>query len=89
MAGRNDYTEITTVGDVLVRAASLWPERDALVFPDQRLSYVELYDRAMPEVIRIERAWPTPSTEENINEVYPAQREEAKRRHDLPIKRKE
>lgn len=41
--------------------------------------YVELYDRAMPEVIRIERAWPTPSTEENIREVYPAQREEAKR----------
>lgn len=42
-------------------------------------SYVELYDRAMPEVIRIERAWPTPSTEENISEVYPAQREEGKR----------
>lgn len=42
-------------------------------------SYVELYDRAMPEVIRIERAWPTPSTEENIAQVYPAQREEGKR----------
>lgn len=42
-------------------------------------SYVELYDRAMPEVTRIERAWPTPSTEENISEVYPAQREEGKR----------
>ncbi|MDO9223728.1 MAG: hypothetical protein Q7U20_08475 [Caulobacter sp.] len=42
-------------------------------------SYVELYDRAMPEVIRIERAWPTPSTEENITKVYPEQREEAKR----------
>lgn len=41
--------------------------------------YVELYDRAMPEVTRIERAWPTPSTEENIREVYPAQRDEAKR----------
>ncbi len=41
--------------------------------------YVELYDRAMPEVIRIERAWPTPSTEENINQIYPAQRDEAKR----------
>ena len=39
--------------------------------------YVELYDRAMPEVIRIERAWPTPSTEENIKEVYPAQKREA------------
>ena len=42
-------------------------------------SYVELYDRAMPEVTRIERAWPTPSTEENIAQVYPAQREEGKR----------
>lgn len=42
-------------------------------------SYVELYDRAMPEVIRIERAWPTPSTEENIAKIYPEQREEAKR----------
>lgn len=42
-------------------------------------SYVELYDRAMPEVIRIERAWPTPSTEENISQVYPAQRDEGKR----------
>ncbi|MBP7705301.1 MAG: hypothetical protein KA105_08500 [Caulobacter sp.] len=36
--------------------------------------YVDLYDRAMPEVIRIERAWPTPGTEENINEIYPAQK---------------
>lgn len=39
--------------------------------------YVDLYDRAMPEVIRIERAWPTPSTEENINEVYPGQKAES------------
>jgi len=42
-------------------------------------AYVQLYDRAMPEVTRIERAWPTPSTEENINQVYPAQRDEAKK----------
>lgn len=42
-------------------------------------AYVELYDRAMPEVIRIERAWPTPSTEDNIAKVYPAQRDEAKK----------
>jgi hypothetical protein len=39
--------------------------------------YVDLYDRAMPEVIRIERAWPTPGTEENIKEVYPAQKRDA------------
>lgn len=39
----------------------------------------ELYDTAMPEVIRIERAFPTPSTEDNIANVYPAQREAARR----------
>ena len=42
-------------------------------------AYVELYDRAMPEVTRIERAWPTPGTEENISKVYPGQRDEAKK----------
>ncbi|HRD29473.1 MAG TPA: hypothetical protein PLO65_14330, partial [Caulobacter sp.] len=41
--------------------------------------YVDLYDRAMPEVTRIERAWPTPSTEDNIKVVYPGQRDEARR----------
>ncbi len=40
-------------------------------------AYVDLYDKAMPEVIRIERAWPTPDTEENINEVYPGQKKES------------
>ena len=40
-------------------------------------AYVELYDKAMPEVIRIERAWPTPDTEENISEVYPGQKKES------------
>jgi len=40
--------------------------------------YLDLYDRAMPDVIRIERAWPTPSTEENITVVYPSLRDEAR-----------
>lgn len=40
--------------------------------------YVDLYDKAMPEVERIERAWPTPSTEENIKIIYPGQRAEAR-----------
>ena len=40
--------------------------------------YVDLYDTAMPEVTRIERAFPTPSTEENISKVYPEQRDAAK-----------
>jgi len=48
--------------------------------------YIDLYDRAMPEVERIERAWPTPSTEENIKIVYPGQRAEA--RETLPTLRK-
>ncbi len=39
--------------------------------------YVDLYDKAMPEVIRIERAWPTPGTEENISVVYPQQKKDA------------
>ena len=42
-------------------------------------AYVDLYDLAMPEVTRIERAWPTPSTEENLAKVYPEQRDEAVR----------
>ncbi|MDP1632851.1 MAG: hypothetical protein Q8L66_15650 [Caulobacter sp.] len=41
--------------------------------------YIDLYDLAMPEVTRIERAWPTPSTEENIKVIYPGQRDEGKR----------
>jgi len=40
--------------------------------------YVDQYDVAMPEVIRIERAFPTPSTEENISKVYPEQRDAAR-----------
>lgn len=45
--------------------------------------YVELYDKAMPEVIRIERAWPTPGTEENIAVVYPQQKKDAMRSLEL------
>lgn len=37
--------------------------------------YVDQYQNAMPEVTRIERAFPTPSTEENIAKVYPEQRD--------------
>src|SRR5690606_7998310 len=40
--------------------------------------YVDLYEATMPEVERIERAWPTPSTEENIKVVYPGQRANAR-----------
>jgi fatty-acyl-CoA synthase len=40
------WTEVTTFGDVLARAADRWPERDALVFPDSRQSFAELYAAA-------------------------------------------
>jgi len=38
--------EVTTLGDLLLRAAAKWPDREALVFPQQRLSYAQLADRA-------------------------------------------
>jgi acyl-CoA synthetase (AMP-forming)/AMP-acid ligase II len=38
--------EMTTLGDLLLRAANKWPNEDALVFPDQRLSYEQLAQRA-------------------------------------------
>jgi fatty-acyl-CoA synthase len=38
---------VTTVGDLLLIAADQYPESDALVFPDARLSYRELAARAM------------------------------------------
>jgi fatty-acyl-CoA synthase/long-chain acyl-CoA synthetase len=41
-----DWIETSPVGDLLVRAATLHPERDALVFPDERFSYSELLDGA-------------------------------------------
>jgi fatty-acyl-CoA synthase/long-chain acyl-CoA synthetase len=41
-----DWIETSPVGDLLVRAAALQPERDALVFPDERFSYSELLDGA-------------------------------------------
>jgi len=38
--------ETTTLGDLLLRAADRWPDQEALVFPDQRLSYAQLARRA-------------------------------------------
>ena len=45
--GHTITTEISTLGDLLVRAADAHPERDALVLPAQRASYVELYGGAV------------------------------------------
>jgi fatty-acyl-CoA synthase/long-chain acyl-CoA synthetase len=41
-----DWIETSPVGDLLVRAAAMYPERDALIFPDERFSYRELLDGA-------------------------------------------
>ncbi|MBM3678007.1 MAG: acyl--CoA ligase [Actinobacteria bacterium] len=46
MRGPAAYVEVATMGDVLARAATRWPDRDALVFPDLRRTYAELYEGA-------------------------------------------
>lgn len=38
--------EVTTLGDLLLRAAHKWPDAEALVFPDERLTYAQLAERA-------------------------------------------
>jgi fatty-acyl-CoA synthase len=37
-----DWVELTTIGDLLVRAARRWPEKEALIFPHERRTYAEL-----------------------------------------------
>lgn len=44
---RRSWTEVSPLGDVLVRAVALRPDRDALVLPDVRVTYAELYERAL------------------------------------------
>jgi acyl-CoA synthetase (AMP-forming)/AMP-acid ligase II len=40
------WVEVCTFGDLLVRGADRHPDRDAIVFPDVRLTYAELDQRA-------------------------------------------
>jgi acyl-CoA synthetase (AMP-forming)/AMP-acid ligase II len=40
------YTEAISIGDLLLRTAERHPDRDALVFPDRRVSYAELAAQA-------------------------------------------
>src|SRR5579884_2064163 len=40
------WAEAITLGDLLLRAAARRPEADAVVFPDERLSYGQLASRA-------------------------------------------
>lgn len=36
----------TTIGDLLLNAAQQWPDNDAIVFPNDRVSYLQLAERA-------------------------------------------
>jgi fatty-acyl-CoA synthase len=40
------WTEVYTFGDLVVRGAAKWPDADAIVIDDSRLTYAELHDRA-------------------------------------------
>ena len=48
-----DWLEVSTIGDLLVRGAARWPEKEAIVFPDERRTYAgllasaELHARAL------------------------------------------
>jgi acyl-CoA synthetase (AMP-forming)/AMP-acid ligase II len=46
MSEFGQWTEVLSVGDLLVRSAHRYPGRDALVFPDARYTYAELDERA-------------------------------------------
>lgn len=41
-----ELIEATTLGDLLLRGANKWPDKEALVFPGERLTYAELAERA-------------------------------------------
>jgi acyl-CoA synthetase (AMP-forming)/AMP-acid ligase II len=41
-----EWAEISTAGDVLVKAAMLWPDREALVFLDSRQTFAQMLGRA-------------------------------------------
>ncbi|WP_108895773.1 class I adenylate-forming enzyme family protein [Palleronia abyssalis] len=41
------FTAVTTIGDLLLRTASVYPEKDAIVFPDRRLTFAELNANVM------------------------------------------
>lgn len=42
-----DITPVLTLGDLLVRGATLFGDRDAIVFPEQRKSFAELHQAAV------------------------------------------
>ncbi len=40
------WTGVTPVGDLLLRSAARYPDRDALVFPGERYTFAQLWERA-------------------------------------------
>lgn len=44
MAIVSEWCEVTSLGDLLVRAAQLHPERFAVIFPDSRVTYAQLLE---------------------------------------------
>src|SRR6266516_1049831 len=46
MALFDDWSEVSPIGDLLVRGSQLHPDRDLIVFPDARHSYAEMLERA-------------------------------------------
>ena len=40
------FTEFTTLGDLLIKSAEKFGENPALIFPDNRVSYEQLKERA-------------------------------------------
>jgi acyl-CoA synthetase (AMP-forming)/AMP-acid ligase II len=41
-----EWVELTTVGDLLVRAAALWPDHEAVLIADDRRTYARVLDEA-------------------------------------------
>jgi acyl-CoA synthetase (AMP-forming)/AMP-acid ligase II len=46
-SSRLDYIEVSTIGDLLVRGAAKWPDKELMVFyPDDRRTYMEMLSAA-------------------------------------------
>lgn len=41
-AASADWVQVSTIGDLLVRAASRWPDKEAVVFPEERRTYADM-----------------------------------------------
>jgi acyl-CoA synthetase (AMP-forming)/AMP-acid ligase II len=41
-----EWTEVTTIGDALVRAATRWPDQTAVILDQERVTYGELFARS-------------------------------------------